>query len=134
MKPAGPSQRQLRVGEEIRHVLAGVFARGEFRDPELAGAHITVTEVRLSPDLKHATVFLARLGRSDIDQLLPALKRAGAYLRGQVAHALRLRFAPDLHFQPDQAVEHAAAIDRLLHAPDVARDLAPSDGEGDDLA
>ncbi|MGC8469839.1 MAG: ribosome-binding factor A, partial [Acetobacteraceae bacterium] len=76
VKPAGPSQRQLRVGEEIRHVLAGVFARGEFRDPELASAHITVTEVRLSPDLKHATVFLVRLGRSDIDQLLPALKRA----------------------------------------------------------
>ena len=134
MAKAAPSQRQLRVAEEIRHVLAAVFARAEFRDPDLAGAQITVTEVRIGPDLRHATAFVARLGRTDIDALLPALKRAGAYLRGQVAHALRLRFAPDLHFQPDQAVEHAAAIDRLLHAPDVARDLAPSDGEGDDLA
>jgi ribosome-binding factor A len=123
VKPAGPSQRQLRVGEEIRHVLAGVFARGEFRDPELAAAHITVTEVRLGPDLKHATVFLARLGRSDVAALLPALKRASAYLRSQVAHELRLRHAPELHFQPDQAVEEAAAIDRLLHTPEVARDL-----------
>ena len=123
MKSPVPSQRQLRVGEEIRHVLAGIFARGEFRDPDLASAHVTVTEVRLSPDLKHATVFLARLGRSDVALLLPPLKRASAYLRSQVAHALRLRYAPELHFQPDHAVEQAAAIDRLLHAPDVARDL-----------
>ncbi|MGE0419949.1 MAG: ribosome-binding factor A, partial [Acetobacteraceae bacterium] len=84
---AGPSQRQLRVAEEIRHVLAAVFARREFRDPDLASAEITVTEVRISPDLKHATVFVARLGRPDVDQLLPAIKRASAYLRGQVAHA-----------------------------------------------
>lgn len=120
---SGPTQRQLRVAEEIRHVLAVLFERRDFRDPELAEAALTVTEVRMSPDLKHATVFIARLGRSDADALLPALKRAAAYLRGQVAHSLRLRFAPDLSFQPDNALEYATKIDRLLHAPDVARDL-----------
>jgi ribosome-binding factor A len=121
--PAGPTQRQLRVAEEIRHVLAGVFARHELHDPELADVVITVTEVRMAPDLKRATAFVARLGRSDVDALLPALKRAAPFLRGQVAHALRLRFAPDLSFQPDTALEYATKIDRLLHQPEVARDL-----------
>jgi ribosome-binding factor A len=127
-KPAaGPTQRQLRVAEEIRHVLAGVFARQELRDPELADAVITVTEVRIGPDLKRATAFVARLGRSDVDALLPALKRAAPFLRGQVAHALRLKFASDLTFQPDTALEYATKIDRLLHAPEVARDLRKPD-------
>jgi len=121
LKP--PSQRQLRVAEEIRHVLAGLFERRDFRDPELAEAAITVTEVRVSADLKHAVCFVSRLGRSDVDALLPALKRAAPYLRGQVAHALRLKFAPDLSFQPDHALDYAAKIDRLLHQPGVARDL-----------
>ena len=124
---AGPSQRQLRVAEEIRHVLAGVFARQELRDPELADVQITVTEVRIGPDLKHAIAFVARLGRSDVDVLLPALKRATPFLRGQVAHSLRLKFAPDLTFQPDTSLEYATNIDRLLHKPEVARDLGSQD-------
>ncbi len=119
----GPTQRQLRVAEEIRHVLAGVFARREFRDPELAAADITVTEVRLSPDLKNATVFVVRLGRSDVDALLPSLTRVAPYLRGQVAHALPLRAVPALSFQPDRTVDQVAAIEKLLHSPEVARDL-----------
>jgi len=122
-EPHGPSQRQLRVAEEIRHVLAGLFARRELHDPELAAEDITVTEVRIGPDLRNATVFVARLGRSDIDALLPALGRARPFLRAQVAQALRLRFAPDLAFQPDHALDNAMAIDRLLHSPEVARDL-----------
>lgn len=122
-RDAEPSQRQLRVAEEIRHVLAELFERRDFRDPELAEAQITVTEVRTSPDLKHAIVFISRLGRSDVDVLLPALKRASAFLRGQVAHALRLKFAPELSFQPDHALDYAMKIDRLLHTPEVARDL-----------
>jgi ribosome-binding factor A len=127
-KPAAePSQRQLRVAEEIRHVLAGVFARHEFRDPELAEAEVTVTEVRISPDLKNATVFVARLGRSDIDLLLPAMKRASAYLRGQVAHALRLRQVPNLSFQPDTALDYAMKIERLMSKPEIARDLGNDD-------
>ncbi|HLJ05512.1 MAG TPA: 30S ribosome-binding factor RbfA [Acetobacteraceae bacterium] len=123
----GPTQRQLRVSEEIRHVLAGVFARHELRDPALADEVITVTEVRIGPDLKRATAFVARLGRSDVDALLPALKRAAPFLRGQVAHALRLRYAPDLTFRSDAALEYATKIDRLLHTPEVARDLGKAE-------
>jgi ribosome-binding factor A len=115
------------VAEEIRHVLAGVFTRGEIRDPELAGENITVAEVRISPDLKHATVFVSRLGRSDIDEKLPALRRCAAFLRGEVAHALRLRYAPELHFQPDTGIDTALRIDALLRTPEVARDLKKRD-------
>ena len=118
-----PTQRQLRVSEEIRHVLSAIFGRGEFRDPELAGAQVTVTEVRISPDLKNATAFVARLGRSDVDALLPALRRAAPYVRTQLAHQLRLRVAPQVSFQPDEALEYATHVDRLLRTPEVARDL-----------
>ena len=111
------------MAEEIRHVLAAIFARHEFRDPELAAAEITVTEVRIAPDLKRATAFFSRLGRSDADKLIPALVRATPYLRGQVAHALRLRSAPDLVFEPDTSLEYAMKIEQLMHRPDVARDL-----------
>ncbi len=104
-------------------MLAGVFARHDIRDPELAGEDITVTEVRMTPDLKHAIAFVARLGREDIDALLPALKRAAPFLRAQVAHGVRLKFAPDLTFQPDRALDYASKIERLLHSPEVARDL-----------
>ncbi len=122
-KKTGPSQRQLRVAEEIRHVLSGIFARGEFRDPDLANAQVTITEVRIGPDLKRATAFFSRLGRSDANALVPALTRATPYLRGQVAKALRLRIAPDLLFTPDLALDHAMKIDELMHRPEIARDL-----------
>ena len=118
-----PTQRQLRVSEEIRHVLSAVFLRAQFRDPELANVHITVTEVRISPDLRNATAFVARLGRSDVDALLPALKRASVYLRGEVAHEMRLRTAPLLSFQPDTTLEYAVHINTLMQRPEVARDL-----------
>jgi ribosome-binding factor A len=124
---AGPSQRQLRVAEEIRHVLAELFARTEFRDPELVGEHITVTEVRASPDLKHCTAFVARLGRSDVDALLPALRRAAPFLRSQLAHVMRLRGVPEIHFQPDTALDYAMEIDTLLRSPEVAKDLEGSE-------
>ncbi len=120
---SGPTQRQLRVAEEIRHVLSGLFARNEFRDPDLAAAHITVTEVRIGPDLKRATAFISRLGRSDVEALLPSLQRATPYLRGQVAKALRLRAAPDISFQPDHALDYAMKIEELMHRPEIARDL-----------
>lgn len=118
-----PTQRQLRVSEEIRHVLSALFGRGEFRDPELAEAQVTVTEVRISPDLKNATAFVARLGRSDVDVLLPALRRAAPYVRAHLAQQMRLRVAPQVSFQPDTALEYAVHVDRLLRAPEVARDL-----------
>ena len=104
-------------------MLAGVFERRDFRDPDLAAAEITVTEVRLTPDLKHAQVYVARLGRSDVDALLPVLERAAAFLRGQVAQAMRLRYAPNLHFHADHALDYAMKIDRLMHQPEIARDL-----------
>jgi ribosome-binding factor A len=118
-----PTQRQLRVAEEIRHVLAAVFARGDIRDPELADVQVTVTEVRISPDLKHATAFVTRLGRSDIGEKLPALRHAAPYLRREVAHALRLRYAPELHFQADASLDYAMHINDVLHSPEVVRDL-----------
>jgi ribosome-binding factor A len=122
-REAGPSTRSLRVAEEIRHVLAGLFARHEFHDPELANVQVTVTEVRMSPDLRHALVFFTRLGRSDAAALLPALKRAAPFLRAQVAHGLRLRYAPDLHFEADSSLDQAMHLDALLRADPVRRDL-----------
>jgi len=125
-KPAAgaPTQRQLRVAEEIRHVLSAIFARTEFRDPLLAGVLVTVTEVRISPDMKNATLFVTRLGRSDVDALLPGLKRVAPFLRAEMAKAMRnLRIMPDLSFQPDTALEYAMHIDELLHQPEVRRDL-----------
>jgi ribosome-binding factor A len=116
----------LRVAEEIRHVLSGVFQRGEIRDPALEGVQVTVTEVRISPDLKHATAFVARLGRSDMAEKLPALRHAAPYLRREVAHQLRLRYAPELHFQADTSLDYAMHIDEVLHSPEVRRDLDQS--------
>ncbi len=104
-------------------MLAGIFGRHELHDPELAGEQITVTEVRVEPDLRHAVAFVSRLGRPDVDVLLPALRRAAPFLRAGVAHALRLKFAPELSFQPDHSLDRATEIERLLHSPGVARDL-----------
>ena len=125
----GPSQRQRRVAEDLRHRLAEMFARTEFRDPDLAGVHITVSEVRMSPDLKHATAFVSRLGATDIDRYLPALKRVAPFLRGEIGHGLRMKFLPDLHFQPDHALDEATRINELLHRPEVVRDLLKPDEE-----
>lgn len=133
--PGAPSQRQLRVAEEVRHALAAIFERGDFRDPDLANARITVTEVRASPDLRHMTAFISGLGRDVPPEQFAAVKRANAFLRGQVAKNVRLRFAPDLHFQPDSALDYAMKIDVLMRQPQVAQDLvgendaAPTDGK-----
>ena len=105
-------------------MLAELFARTEFRDPELSGVVVTVTEVRISPDLKHATAFVTRLGRSDIEAAIPALKRAAPFLRAQASHMLRLRMVPEIHFQSDTALDYAMEMDALLRSPDVKRDLA----------
>ena len=119
----GPSQRQLRVGEEIRHTLADIFRRGEFRDPELMDLNVTVSEVRISPDLKNATAFVMPLGGAK-PELVAALNRASAFLRTQVAHEIRLPYAPRLSFQLDTSFDYAEKIDRLLHDPHVARDMS----------
>jgi len=113
----------LRVAEEIRHILAGILLRTEFHDPELNRERLTVSEVRMSPDLKHAAVFVSLLGGRDVTALLPALQRVSPFLRSQIAPRIALRVTPDLKFLPDQALEEATKINRLLHAPEVARDL-----------
>lgn len=119
----GFSTRQLRVAEEIRHVLADIFLRTEFRDPDLHNVQVTVTEVRISPDFRHATVFVIRLGRSDIEAILPALKRVAPFLRKGLSRQLRLRTVPELHFQPDESLDHAMELDSLLRSEAVQRDL-----------
>ena len=116
------------MAEEIRHVLSGILTRDTFRDPDLADAKLTVTEVRISPDMKNATAFVARLGRSDIDKLLPGLKRAAPYLRSRMAPMLKMRSIPALSFQPDTALEYAMKIEALMHQPEVARDLEEREG------
>ncbi len=97
--------------------------RTEFHDPALAKAHLTISEVRMSPDLKHAMVFLTKLGNQDVTPLLPALRRVAPFLRAQVAPKLGLRVTPELKFLPDEALEQATRINKLLHKPEVARDL-----------
>ena len=133
----GPTQRQLRVGEELRHALVQTIDRAHFRDPDLMGVSITITEVRVSPDLKNATAFVTRLGGENVDSLVAALKRAGPYLRGQIAKAVKLRVVPMLSFEADLSFDYASYLNSILHRPDVARDLA-ADGEpdedGDDVA
>lgn len=126
----GPSQRQLRVGEELRHALAAILLRGELHDPDLAGVPITVSEVRPSPDMKHATVFVTTLNGDKMDVVLPALRRAASFLRGQVAKAVRLRHTPQLSFQADTSFDYAQKINTLLHQDVIARDL--SDDKDDD--
>ncbi len=123
-----PSQRQLRVGEEIRHILADMVARAEFRDPDLAGQSITVTEVRVSPDLRNATVYVTPLA-GDAKTVVPALQRAAGFLRGQLASALKLRYTPSLKFEHDESFDQAQRIGAVLQTADVERDLA-EDGDG----
>jgi len=124
-----PSQRQLRVGEEIRHTLADLFRRGDFRDPELQDLNVTVTEVRVSPDLRAATAFVTPLGGEHMDETLAALKRASAFLRGQIARTINLRYAPTISFEADISFAYAGHIGELLNDPEVARDLAPPEEE-----
>lgn len=129
-----PSQRQLRVGEEIRHELAAILQRGDFRDPDLLDLNVTVTEVRISPDLRAATAFVTPLGGGKLGSALAALRRAAPFFRGQLAKVLKLRYAPSLSFEPDVSFDYAGRIDAILHSPEVARDLEPNSGDGDEEA
>jgi len=127
----GPSQRQLRVGEELRHALARLLGRHEMRDPALKDATITVTEVRISPDLKNASAFVMPLGGAHATEILAALQRGAPYLRGLIAREVGLRYVPTLRFLLDTSFDHASRIDALLHRPDVERSLAPRDEDDD---
>lgn len=128
---AGPSQRQLRVGELIRRRLSEVFTRAEVHDPELNALSITVGEVRASPDLKVATVFVMPLGGEQVDLALAALERNKGELRRAVAKALTLKFAPELRFLPDETFDRMDETRRLLAEDRVRRDIS-GDGTPDD--
>ena len=119
-----PSQRQLRVGEEIRHAIALAFERGELYDPDLAGQTLTVTEVRVSPDLKNATAFVLPLGGVDGAAAVEALNRAAGFIRHWVGQNVRLRHVPRIGFETDTSFDEARRIDEVLHDPKVLRDLA----------
>lgn len=121
-KPSGPSQRQLRVGELIRHALAEMLARGDIHDDVLAKHVVTVPEVRLSPDLKLATCYIMPLGGLDIAPVLKALDANKRYLRGEIAHRVNLKYAPDLRFRADESFAEAERIDALLDTEAVRRD------------
>lgn len=127
-----PSQRQLRVGEEVRHALAWVLERGEVRDPGLHGMSVTVTEVSVSPDLRNATAYVMSLGGEDMEGAVAALNRARPFLRRRIAKSVKLRYVPDLHFRADTAFDQAGHIDTLFADPHVSQDLGPHDDDPDD--
>jgi ribosome-binding factor A len=122
---SAPSQRVLRVGELIRHALADMLARGEVHDPTLETHLITVPEVRMSPDLRMATIYVMPLGGRDMDKVLAALERNKRFLRGEIARRVNLKFAPDIRFRADERFDEAERIEKLLRTPAVQRDLEP---------
>ena len=149
---AGASQRQLRAGELVRHALAEILRESDIADPRLQGVSVTVTEVRVSPDLRHATCFveplgagvggpgLAGLGGDQAQVVVDGLNHAARFLRGQLGRSIELKFTPDLHFVHDPSFEEAAHMNALFNRPEVKRDLeaaayddedGPADGSGD---
>jgi ribosome-binding factor A len=129
--PAG--QRQLRVGEEMRHALSEILREHHLGDPDLHDKIVTVTEVRISPDLRNATAFVLPLGGTETGKTVEALNRAAGYFRGELGRAVKMQFTPTLRFRADETFEEASRIERLLHDPVVARDLEkdadPKDGD-----
>jgi ribosome-binding factor A len=121
----GGSQRQLRVGETVRHAVADILAQGSVHDADLEGHIITVPEVRMSPDLKLATIYVMPLGGRDTDIVIAALERNKKFLRGEVAQRVNLKFAPDIRFRVDDRFDEAERIEKLLRTPAVQKDLAP---------
>ncbi len=128
------TQRQLRVGEMLRHVLADVLTKGHVRDPDLEGKLVTITEVSVSPDMRNATVFCMSLGGKDVEKVMAALNRCQSYLRGELGRAITLKFTPALTFRADPSFDEARSIDDLLRSPKVARDIAKPDMEPGDGA
>jgi len=128
---AGPSQRQQRVAELIRHALAEVLQRGDIQDPVLGSHVVTVPEVRMSPDLKLATAYIMPLGGQDERPVIAALERNKKLLRQEVARRVNLKYAPDLRFRRDETFDEAARIDALLRSDKVQRDLDKPDPDGE---
>lgn len=118
-----PGQRQLRVGELIRHVLAEMLTRGDIHDDVLASNLVTIPEVRMSPDLRVATVYVMPIGGKDASEVIAALDRRRRYIRGEVAHAVNLKFAPDIRFVADESFDEVQRIEEALRSPQVLQDL-----------
>lgn len=127
-----PSQRQLRVGEEVRHALARILGSDRLHDPDLAGVTVTVTEVRVSPDLRAATAYVTPFGGGEAETVVLALRRAAGFLQRELASEISLRVLPRLSFAHDTRFERAHAIERILADPKVQRDLAPGDKPEED--
>jgi ribosome-binding factor A len=125
----GGSQRQLRVGEVVRHAIADILSHGSVHDPDLDGHIVTVPEVRMSPDLKLATIYVMPLGGRDTDVVIAALERNKKFLRGEIARRVNLKFAPDIRFRADERFDEAERIEKLLRTPAVQKDLAPDSDE-----
>jgi ribosome-binding factor A len=128
----GPSQRQLRVGEMLRHALADVLRRGDIRDPELSGVSVTVTQVNPSADMRYATVFVEPLGGKNAGVVVKALNRNKGYLRGEMGHQITLKFTPELRFVEDTSFAEAEKIETLLKSERVARDLTQKTATDED--
>lgn len=127
---SGPSQRQLRVGEQVRHALSDVLQRGEVRDDLIESTVISISEVSMSPDLKIATAFVTPLGAADDQAVIKALARNAKFIRGRVSGALKqMKYMPEFRFRFDTSYDNMARIDELLRSPEVARDL---DNDGND--
>lgn len=131
---AGPSQRQLRVGELLRHALADVLNRGNVRDPDLAGVSITVTQVVPSPDMRHALVFCEPLGGRNAGPVIAALNKHKGFLRGEMGRLIALKFTPELRFTEDTSFAEAEKIEVILKSPRVAKDIETPSGSEDDGA
>jgi ribosome-binding factor A len=123
--PAGPTQRQLRAGELVRHALVDIFREEEISDPALAGVSVTVTEVRVSPDLRHATAFVEPLGGQHYPEVIAALNKHAKFIRGRLGKLIDLRFTPEVKFLHDESFNEAARMNRLFDDPRVAQDLRP---------
>lgn len=121
----GPSQRQLRAGELVRHALVEIFREEEINDPVLAGVSVTVTEVRVGPDLRHALVFVEPLGGENYDEVVKALNKHSRFIRGHLGRMIELRFTPELHFRHDESFNEAARMAKLFDDPRVRQDLTP---------
>lgn len=128
----GPTQRQLRVGEMLRHALVDILRRGEIRDPDLVGISVTVTQVSPSADMRHATVFVEPLGGRNAGAVVEALNRNKGYIRGEMGHQIALKFTPELRFVEDTSFAEAEKIESLLKSERVARDLKGRPKAGDD--
>ncbi|MDQ2953966.1 MAG: 30S ribosome-binding factor RbfA [Pseudomonadota bacterium] len=118
-----PSQRALRAGELVRHAMADMLTRGEVHDPVIEGHLITIPEVRMTPDLRFATIYVMPLGGRDVNDVVAALERNKRFLRGEIARRINLKFAPDIRFRADERFAEAERIEKLLRSPEVKRDL-----------